>query len=169
MVGRLALIMIALVALSGRGIAKTETDETGAMWKDGVGPYVEVSFVLVKSTQSYRDAHRFAQRVSAELGLPLDLRGLIYDPTHGLTWPRERCAEDPLYPFPCYLARGRWDEGRYISIERSDAYSSFKPGLFIVIAASGRPDEMRSTVSSIKARVPDAYMKTEAVYFGCMH
>ena len=169
MVGRLALLVIAPVALSARGLAKTETDETGATWKDGVGPYLEVSFVLVKSTQSYPDAHRFAQRVSAELGLPLDLRGLIYDPTHGLTWPRERSAEDPLYPFPCYVARGRNDEGRYISIERSDAYPSFKPGLFIVVAASGRPEDAQNALPSIKTKVPDAYVKTELVYFGCMH
>lgn len=163
------LAVAAMLAHSQLAIAKTVTDESGATWKDGIGPYFEVSFVLVKSTSSYGDAHRLARRASADLRIPLDLRGLVHDPTHGLTWPRERCAEDPLYPFPCYVARGRWDPGRYISIERSDAYSSFKPGPFIVVAASGDPGEMKSVLSSIKAKVPDAYMKTEEVYFGCMH
>jgi hypothetical protein len=171
MIGRLLsmLAVAVFVAHSQLAIAKTEIDEAGATWKNGIGPYFEVSFVLVKSTSSYADAHRFAQGASADLGIRLDLRGLVHDPTHGLTWPQERCAKDPVYPFPCYVARGRWDPGRYISIERSDAYSSFKPDLFIVVAASGDPAEMRSVLASIKAKVPDAYMKTEVVYFGCMH
>lgn len=159
--------MTALLAVCAT--AGDERDEHGAIWRDGVGPFIEVSFVLVRSTSSYADALRFAKRASTDLGIPLDLRGLIHDPRHGLTWPRDECEKDPLYPFPCYVARGRWDPGRYLSIERSDAYGSLKPGLFIVVAASGDPSEMKSVAAEIRAHVPDAYVKTEEVYFGCMH
>ena len=164
-----ALLFLMLILLPAPVAAGEERDEHGLIWRDGIGPYVEVSFVLVRSTTSYADALRFAKRASADLGIPLDLRGLTYDSQYGLTWPREECDKDPLYPFPCYVARGRYDSGRYLSIERSDAYGSLKPGLFIVIAASGDPSEMRCAAASIRAHIPDAYLKTEQVYFGCMH
>lgn len=90
---------------------------------------------------------------------------------HGLTWPREECEKEPLYPFPCYVARGRFDPGVYLSVERSDAYATFTPGLFIVIAASGEPGspELTSTLTKVRKAHPDAYVKQERVYHGCMH
>ena len=142
----------------------------GVYYLDGAGPFVPMGFVVVRSTSDYVDALRFAKRASRRLGVPLDLRGLIHDADHGLTWSRESCAADPLYPYPCYTARGRWEGTKhYISIERSDAYRSMRPELFVVIAATGEPKEMQAFAASVRATIPDAYAKAEDVYHGCMH
>jgi len=129
-----------------------------------------MGFVVLRSTRDYADALRFAKRASRWLDVPLDLRGLIHDPEHGLTWSRESCAEDPLYPYPCYTARGRWEGTKhYVSIERSDAYRSMRPGFFVVIAATGEPKEMQAFAVSVRKKIPDAYAKAEDVYHGCLH
>jgi len=150
-----------LATLAARGIA--ETDEPD--------PWVPVAFLILRSTPDYAEAQHVAERAAAQLAIPLNLRGLIYDAGHGLTWPKEECDKDPLYPFPCYVARGRFDPGVYLSVERSDAYASFRPGLFVVIAASGEPGsaEVASSLTRARAVYPDAYVKQEKVYHGCMH
>ena len=134
-------------------------------------PWVPVGFLIIRSTSDYTEARRIAERAATEIGIPLDLRGLVHDAAHGLTWPREECEKEPLFPFPCYLARGRFDPGVYLSVERSDAYTSFQPGFFIVIAASGEPGapELTSSLAKAKTVYPDAYVKQEKVYHGCMH
>lgn len=167
---RFILAIVVVATLGCRTAwAVTENYENGALWKDGVGPYMNVSYVLVKSTSSYDDALKFAQNLASRSSLPINLRGLIHAPDVGLTWPEEKCAADQLNPYPCYIARGRWDEGRYLSVERSDAYSSMKPGFYIVVAASGTPLEIAMELPPIQSLVPDAYSKTEEVYYGCMH
>jgi hypothetical protein len=152
-----------LATLAVRGSAETDEPEPD--------PWVPVAFVIVRSTPDYGQARSVAERAAAQLAVPLNLRGLVYDPAHGLTWPKEECDKDPLYPFPCYVARGRFDPGVYISVERSDAYESFRPGLFVVIAASGEPGsaEVASSLTKARAAYPDAYIKEEKVYHGCMH
>src|SRR5262249_39785274 len=131
-------------------------------------PWIDVGFVIVRSTGDYADAKRVVQRAHDKLGIAINLRGLIHDPRHGLTWSKAECDRDPLYPFPCYMARGRFDAGVYLSIERSNAYRSFQPGYLIVIAASGEPGsrELVTTLDAVKSLFPDAYVKTEKVYHG---
>ena len=145
------------------GIAETEEPEPD--------PWVPVAFVILRSTPGYAEARRVAEHAAFQLGIPLNLRGLIYDAGHGLTWPKAECDKDPLYPFPCYVARGRFDPGVYLSVERSDAYASFRPGYFVVIAASGEPGsaEVQASLTRVRAIYPDAYVKREKVYHGCMH
>ena len=155
--------MLAAVVVCAAVVAAEEKAE--------LDPWVEVGFLVIRSTPDYADARRTAEAASRKLGIRLDLRGLVHDATHGLTWPKEECDKDPLYPFPCYTARGRFDPGVYLSIERSDAYRSFRPGYFIVIAASGEPGsvELRDSLKAAKSEFPDAYLKSEKVYHGCMH
>jgi len=134
-------------------------------------PWIDVSFLIVRSTSDYAEARRVLQGAHDKLGIAINLRGLIHDPRHGLTWPKQDCDRDPLYPFPCYVARGRFDPGVYLSIERSDAYRTFRPGYFVVIAASGEPNsaDVKNVLDTAKSLFPDAYVKTEKVYHGCMH
>ncbi len=134
-------------------------------------PWVPVGFLIIRSTPDYAEARQIAERAARDLDIRLDLRGLIHDPAHGLTWPPEECAKDPLYPFPCYVARGRFDPGVYLSVESSDAYRSFKPGFFVVVAASGEPgsSELNASLADVKPLYPDAYVKQDEVYHGCMH
>ena len=133
--------------------------------------WVPVGFVILRSTSDYAEAKRVAEEAARRLEIPLNLRGLVHDAEHGLTWPKEVCAKGPLFPFPCYMARGRFDEGVYLSVELSDAYATFRPGLFIVIAASGVPgsSELAATLESARHEYPDAYLKQEKVYQGCIH
>jgi hypothetical protein len=157
----IAALLLGLIGLpSGVTAAEPEPD-----------PWIRVGFLIVRSTSDYAEARRVAERASSQLELPLDLRGLVYEPPHGLTWPREQCEKDPLYPYPCYVARGRFDPGVYLSVERSDAYATFTRGLFIVIAASGEPGspELTSALARVREAYPDAYVKQERVYHGCMH
>ena len=134
-------------------------------------PMIPVGFLIIRSTPDYDEALRVATEAAAKLGIRLDLRGLVHDPVHGLTWPPDVCEKDPHYPFPCYIARGRFDSGVYLSVERSDAYRTFKPGFFIVVAATGEPhsSEIQSSLTLARSVYPDAYVKREKVYHGCMH
>ena len=139
-----ALLIDLLAAL-----AAPATAETGECEPD---PWIPIAFVILRSTPDYAEARRVAERAASRLGIPLNLRGLIHDPAHGLAWRKEECDQDGLSPFPCYLARGRFDPGVYMSVERSDAYASFRPGYFIVIAASGEPGSADVEASLAKAR-----------------
>lgn len=102
-----------------------------------------------------------AAEAAIQLQIPLDLRRLVHDEKHGLAWPQEICAQEALFPYPCCVAHGRFDDGVYLSIERSDAYSDFAPGFFIVIAASGAPEapELVKTVAAARLVYADAYTK----------
>ena len=131
--------------------------------------FVNVSFVVVYSTPSYDSASAFANEAADRLEIPVDLRGLVFDRQHGLSWSRQECEGEPFAEFPCYFPRGRYDEGVYLSIEISDSYDSLEPGEFLVIAASGEPEEMEAALVSVREVIADAYIKTEKIYFGGMH
>ncbi len=161
-------VLKALSVIFGAGLLLTAP----GLARPGVeDPWVPVDFVILRSTADYSEARRVAAESAIQLRIPLDLRGLVHDEEHGLTWSKEVCAKDPLYPYPCYVARGRFDDGVYLSIERSDAYSDFAPGFFIVIAASGAPGspELMKTVVAARSFYADAYTKQASVYVGCMH
>ena len=51
--------------------------------------------------------------------------------------------EENGWDYPCYVARGRYDDGAYLSVEPSAAYDGLKAGYFVVIAASGYPGKVR--------------------------
>ena len=146
---------------------------TTAVW-GSEGPaddlQADVAFVVVGTARDYGLAARVAERAAAQLGVPLDLRGLVFDPAYGLTLPADACT-DPLFPYPAYLPRGRYDAGSYVSIEQSDGYEALRPGYFVVIAASGEPrsDEVEDALANARRVYRDAYVFREKVYLGCMH
>ena len=84
-----------------------------------------------------------------------------------LKYSREYDDEDST----CYLARGRWDDGVYVSIEFSNAYDSFSKGYFIVMAGSSFKNDpvLTKTLNKAKEKYPDAYIKASKVYMCCMH
>jgi hypothetical protein len=132
---------------------------------------VEKQFVILKSTRDYKEALLTAQKVSKSLKLKLDLRGLSENKEIGLTFDRKSCEEEGGYTFPCYVARGRSDDGDYISIEYSSNYEGFTKGYYIVIASSHikNSKEIPATLKLVKTYYKDAYVKTAKVYVGCMH
>ena len=71
----------------------------------------------------------------------------------------------------CYVARGRFDDGEYISIEYSSAYEAFAAGYYVVLAASGFKGNgaIHATLDRVRLKYPDAYIKTSRVYLCCFH
>lgn len=138
--------------------------------EDKVDEFQRVSFVILKSTKSFEEAVQLAKGASGVLKTPLQLRGVAPQPDFGLTFTEEDCNEGAL-DYPCYIPRGRYDSGEYVSLEWSSAYQEFSPGFFLVISASGEPDSLFIKASLSKARkfYSRAYVKTANVYIGCIH
>jgi hypothetical protein len=132
--------------------------------------FVKKDFLILLSTKSYKAALTTAKKVSSSMNLKLDLRGLTENKESGLSFSQKQCKEDDI-EYPAYYARGRWDDGVYISIEYSDAYTEFAKGYYIVIAASGTKEEneIKTAYKKIKPGFKDAYFKSSKVYMGCMH
>jgi hypothetical protein len=131
---------------------------------------IEKDFVIVRSTGTYRDARRAATNAANRLGMPIDLRGLSPHRKGGLTFTKKEC-EDNAFDYPCYIARGRDDDGRYVSIEYSTAYDGFRPGLYVVIVASDAKGGRIAADAAAAARkvFKDAYVRRTGVYVGCIH
>ncbi len=127
---------------------------------------VKKKFLIVKSTKNYDEARRFAKNISRKTGIRLNLRGLNHNRKIMLTASRNQC-QDEGFEYPCYVARGRFDDGVYISIEYSGAYENFRDGYYIVVVDSG--NSANRTLRQIKNIVRDAYVKSSKVYMGCIH
>ena len=128
-------------------------------------------FVITASTKSYESALESANSIAKSMKLKLDLRGLQENEENdGLTWDGAECQENGWEP-PCYVARGRYDDGGYVSIEWSNAFQGFSKGYYIVVVASysDNNDKLKATLLSAKEHVPSAYSKSSNVYMGCMH
>jgi hypothetical protein len=136
--------------------------------QDMAEPFENKELVIVRSTKSYADALATAQKAKQALGLKLDLRGLKATKSTGLTFSKADCES---FGYPCYIARGRGDDGDYISIEYSSQYAGFAQGYYIVVIASGAAGDplLKSTLVKAKKKYKDAYKKKSRVYVGCMH
>jgi hypothetical protein len=133
-------------------------------------PYLDKEFVIVRSTSSFKDARQAAANAATELSVRLDLRGLSPHERTGLTFSKEECTRSE-FPYPCYVPRGRWDDGTYVSVEWSSAYKPFSKKLYVVMIASDVPGsrETRRMLEAARRVYPDACAKRVKVYVGCMH
>jgi hypothetical protein len=130
--------------------------------------FVKKSFIIIKSTKSYTEAKAFAIKASKDLKIKLDLRDLKPNKESGLTWNKKEC-ETNGWDYPCYVARGRYDDGDYVSIEWSEAFAKFAKGYYIVIVYSGNKKEATTSLKKVKKLFKEAYAKEADVYIGCMH
>lgn len=131
--------------------------------------YATREFLIAGSLTDYASALQQAKKVASGTGMKLDLRGLRPVPKVGLSFHDTVCANE-WGEAPCYVARGRYDNGAYISIEYSDAYDGFRPGYYIVVAHSGEAGTTPAAVlSKVRRIVPSAYIKRSKVYMCCMH
>jgi len=128
---------------------------------------VEKEFVILNSSKDYTSAMTLAKEASNKLNLELNLRNYYENKEGGLITDTV-CGCGELHE---YIARGRWDDGAYVSIEYSDQYKGFKKGYYIVVAASGytKSEDLSSTLVLAKKFYADAYIKKTTVYIGCMH
>lgn len=133
-------------------------------------PYIKKEFLIIHSGKDYAAALKKATDASRKLKLKLDLRGLVPHPQIGLTCSEKVC-EDGFGFYPCYVARGRGDDGAWVSIEYSDAYIEFERGYYIVVVCSfvSNNEKSKTQLLKTKAIYPDAYLKASKVYVGCIH
>jgi len=133
-------------------------------------PFVDKDFLILKSTPSFKEATQSAATTAAKLGVKLNLRGLSPDLRTGLTFSRDECARGEL-PYPCYVPRGRSDDGAYVSVEWSSDYALLAKGMYVVMIASYKPGapETRRMLKAAQSVYPDAYVKRVKVYVGSMH
>lgn len=131
---------------------------------------VRKSFVILKATHDYAEARALAGAAAERLAIRLDLRDLAPDRDVGLTFPEEACKNE-FGEYPCYVPRGRWDDGVYLSVEHSSSYEGFAEGLYLVMLASGAPRDraIGAAVRRAKDLYPDVAVKTAPVYLGCIH
>jgi hypothetical protein len=130
-------------------------------------PFVKKSFVIIQSTKNYAAAKLTAEKAAKQLQQKLDLRELKPSKKTGLTFSDSVCEYEGGYP--CYIARGRFDDGDYISIEWSNAINGFAKGYYVVIAGAGSKDETNTILKKTKKFFKTAYVKQADVYIGCMH
>ncbi|MGF2414544.1 MAG: hypothetical protein ACQUYJ_19570 [Ferruginibacter sp.] len=130
-------------------------------------PYIKKSFVIVQSTKNYAAAKLTAEKAARQLQQPLDFRELKPNKKTGLTFADSVCENEGGYP--CYIARGRFDDGDYVSIEWSNAINGFAKGYYVVIVGAGSKDETTIVLKKVKKFFKDAYIKQAEVYIGCMH
>jgi hypothetical protein len=131
-------------------------------------PFVKKEMCIILSTQKYSEALYVAKVASKKLNTKIKLGNLKPNKDIGLTMPKLDC-EGNGWDYPCYVARGRWDDGAYISIEYSSAIDGFAAGYFIVIIASGDKSITIPALNSAKKHYKTAYVKTANIYVGCLH
>ncbi len=150
----LALICFAIMQLKAQEISQTE--------KKG--------FVIISAGKNYDDIKKLAKKVAKKLNYKLDLRGLVPNKTEGLTLTKKTCENEEL-EFPLYVARGRYDDGNYVSIEYTNGYNGFTPDYYLIIVSSHVKGEtkLNKALKHVKTYYKSAYIKYADVYMGCMH
>jgi hypothetical protein len=149
-------VLLVITCLIGGGINYANAQEEAV---------TDISFLIIHSSKNYDEAMKVAKEAHSKLGIEINLRGYYHDEEFGLKTD---------VPCDCgevhgYTARGRFDDGDYVSIEHSDSYSEFTKGLYIVIVASGGKQDLTAALSEVKGFYSDAYIKTASIYVGCMH
>ncbi len=130
-------------------------------------PHVEKAFLLVAASKSWDEARSTASQAAQALALELKVE-VEPHPTEGLTFSEKTCAESGM-EHPCYVARGLWDDGEYVSVEWSSGFEGFTPSLYIVVVASGPEAEVVRHLAAAREAYGDAYVKKATVYMGCTH
>lgn len=130
----------------------------------------KVDLVIILSSKNYNDAVTRAGEAAEKMKIELNLRGLKENATIGLSMDSASCNENG-WEFPAYVARGRYDRGKYISVEYSDAYPGLTTGYYIVVVCCDHTGEksLSESLTEAKKFYPDAYVRKTKVYMGCMH
>jgi hypothetical protein len=104
------------------------------------------------------------------LGLKLDLRRARSDGHGGLTFSPADCKAND-WGHPCYVARGRDDDGAYVSIDDARRFFEGEEQGYLVILGSGPKNDPSTRALEEKARTlfPSAEVRTDDVWQGCIH
>jgi hypothetical protein len=140
-------------------------------WADT--PFYRFGILVLGSYKSYPEAVRAAKSFGGRSDYPYGSRGMVYDKARGLIWPDDDKDEmwagayaPRRHDRECGLALSK----PCVTVERSEAYEGFTPGLYIVVAGVlDRSEEREKRLAEVRRLVPDAYVKQTAIYMGCMH
>ncbi len=132
--------------------------------------FTKKGFIIVSSSKDYNATIDLAVTVSEKLNYNLDLRGLEYNSSLGLSFAMQVC-EDNGFEYPLYVSRGRFDDGNYVSVEYTDAYQGFTLGYYIIIVSSYEKgnEELTKSLNFVKTIYKSAYIKYSDIFMGCMH
>lgn len=165
------IALLAAALLAAPAAARADDAFDGAVAEASAGDdTVEKRFVVVAASPDHGAATRLARLAARRLGVALSRDELRPNLETGLTEPRAVC-EASGFEYPCYVPRGREDDGVYVSVEHSDSYEGFGPGLYLVVVASGPSDsrEVATALRRARSHYPGAYARTAPVYIGCLH
>ena len=157
------ILLFIIVAISFLQVTKAQEEADSQTEKK--------AFIIIYATKNYQLASRVAEEANKNLGYKIDMRGLEYNKSLGLSIPQKDC-EEHGFEFPTYIQRGRANDGNFISVEYTNAYNNFTPGYYIVVVASytkGKTKEINKTLTKVKESYEDAYVKYTDVYMGCLH
>ncbi len=126
-------------------------------------------FIIVASKKNLTEVYEIARTAERKTGIHFRDTKVKVESQGGLTFPLDTCTANG-FSYPCYVPRGRYDDGIYFTIESSDWFDGFSKGYFMVIAgSSSNSDELKSALNKLKPLYPDAYIKNSKVYMGCIH
>jgi len=128
---------------------------------------VEKAFLLVSASKDWDTARSTASQAAQALALEIKVE-VEPHPTEGLSFDAKSCTDNG-WEHPCYVARGRYDDGEFVSVEWSSAYEGFTPGLYLVVVASGPEAEVKTHLEAAQEVYGDADIKKAKVYLGCIH
>lgn len=131
----------------------------------------EKSVVILACEKSFASTQREAKRLSQATGATFSLREMVWDQKRGLILPDDH--PDGAWA-GSYVARRNSappdTECDFLSIERSDAYTGFARGYYMVVAGIyDDPKEAQTVVARLKRFAQSAYAKRTKIYMGCMH
>lgn len=172
---RAGWIQVSLHAQGGRpGCPWTLRSKVGSGPLPTIAPrnaeMVEKDFVVLPAIVSYTEAHQVARTAARRLGLKLDLRGARPDGYGRLTFPPADCKANAR-PYPCFVSRGRQDDGSYVSVDLADRFFDNEAQGYLVILGSGPKDDPSTRALAEKARslFPLAELRTDDVWQGRIH
>ena len=130
----------------------------------------EKDFVVLPTIASYAEARRLAGAAARRLGLKLDLRRARSNGHGGLTFSPADCKAND-WEYPCYVARGRYDDGAYVSIDEAGRFFEAEEQGYLVILGSGPKNDpsTRGVAEKARALFPSAELRTDDVWQGCIH
>jgi hypothetical protein len=134
---------------------------------------VKTQVLVLGTGTDFAALEKQAREIARRMNMPYSLQGMVYDARRGLILPDSfpDAAYAGKYALRRYdqLQAGRVWKG-FVSIEKSDAYSGMKPGLYFImggIEADGKAAARR--VAAFRKVARGAYAARTAIYMGCMH
>jgi hypothetical protein len=135
-------------------------------------PYARLGILVLGSYKSYEEALRAAKKFSARSAYPYGSRGMVYEKARGLIWPDDSSDEAWAGSYAPRRYDNECDGGDSkpcITVERSEGYEGFTPGLYIVVGGVLGREERGERLAAARRIVPEAYVKQTTIYLGCTH